>query len=221
MCSSPCSSRDSVTSVPSIDVVATDVPCDHIVGLVVSNLPRRHCSSTETPSNLTSDEATVYQTKFIDSEHPRYLWCPVKPLVLIHIPPVIATKLQNHSSTAFAVIIEPGVLGPLVISGGLPSCADVSQSYRGLVPYALKALNLPNVIMYLDAADGNWLGWDDFLGLGAEELARAYKEAGAPSQLRGFATNVAGWNSWYVILTPKLPTKLGKSLPTPNIAGSY
>ncbi len=31
---------------------------------------------------------------------------------------------------------------------------------------------------------------------GAKELAAAYKGAGNPSQVRGIATNVAGWNAW-------------------------
>ena len=43
---------------------------------------------------------------------------------------------------------------------------------------------------------GGWLGWDDNLEPGAQELASAYKNAGSPSQFRGIATNVAGWNSW-------------------------
>jgi cellulose 1,4-beta-cellobiosidase len=50
--------------------------------------------------------------------------------------------------------------------------------------------------MYLDAGHGGWLGWNDNLTPGAKELASVYKNAGKPSQLRGFATNIAGWNSW-------------------------
>lgn len=34
------------------------------------------------------------------------------------------------------------------------------------------------------------------LSPGAQELANAYKNGGSPKQLRGFSTNVAGWNSW-------------------------
>lgn len=37
---------------------------------------------------------------------------------------------------------------------------------------------------------------NDNLQPGAQELANAYKSAGSPKQLRGFSTNVAGWNSW-------------------------
>jgi cellulose 1,4-beta-cellobiosidase len=50
--------------------------------------------------------------------------------------------------------------------------------------------------MYVDAGHGGWLGWNDNLKPGAQELAKVYKAAGSPSQVRGFATNVAGWNSW-------------------------
>jgi len=31
---------------------------------------------------------------------------------------------------------------------------------------------------------------------GAKEIATVYKNAGSPSQVRGFASNVAGWNAW-------------------------
>jgi cellulose 1,4-beta-cellobiosidase len=46
------------------------------------------------------------------------------------------------------------------------------------------------------AGHGGWLGWNDNIKPGAEELAAAYKAAGNPSQLRGFASNIAGWNQW-------------------------
>lgn len=62
--------------------------------------------------------------------------------------------------------------------------------------YALKNLNLPNVVMYIDAGHGGWLGWDANLKPGAQELAKAYTAAGKPKQFRGIATNVAGWNAW-------------------------
>lgn len=82
----------------------------------------------------------------------------------------------------------------------LQTCQDSAQGYRDGTAYALEQLNLPNVVMYMDAGHGGWLGWNDNLQPGAEELASAYTNAGSPSQLRGFATNVAGWNQWYVTL---------------------
>ena len=93
-------------------------------------------------------------------------------------------------------MIEPDSLPNLVTNIDLQSCQDSAAGYREGVAYALQQLNLPNVVMYLDAGHGGWLGWDDNLRPGAQELARAYTSAGSPSQFRGIATNVAGWNSW-------------------------
>ena len=76
------------------------------------------------------------------------------------------------------------------------ACKDSASGYRDGVAYALKNLNLPNVVMYLDAGHGGWLGWDANLKPGAQELAKAYKAGGSPKQFRGWATNTAGWNAW-------------------------
>lgn len=81
-------------------------------------------------------------------------------------------------------------------NGDLPTCKASAAEYRTGVAYALQNLNLPNVVMYLDAGHGGWMGWDAHLKPGAAELAQAYVAAGKPKQLRGFSTNVAGWNSF-------------------------
>lgn len=93
-------------------------------------------------------------------------------------------------------MIEPDSLPNLVTNSNLATCQQSASGYREGVAYALKTLNLPNVVQYIDAGHGGWLGWNDNLQPGAKELAAAYKNAGSPSQFRGFATNVAGWNQW-------------------------
>jgi cellulose 1,4-beta-cellobiosidase len=109
---------------------------------------------------------------------------------------VIAGIIKKYPNTAFALLIEPDSLPNLVTNSQLTTCQQSASGYRDGVAYALKTLNLPNVVMYIDAGHGGWLGWNDNLKPGAAELAKAYKAAGSPSQLRGFATNVAGWNQW-------------------------
>src|SRR5690606_9924353 len=104
--------------------------------------------------------------------------------------------LEELSDTAFALVIEPDSLPNLVTNIDLQSCQNSKQGYEEGVAYALKQLNLPSVIMYIDAGHGGWLGWNDTLKPGAEGLAKVYKAAGSPSQVRGIATNVAGWNAW-------------------------
>lgn len=108
---------------------------------------------------------------------------------------VIAGILKANPNQAFALIIEPDSLPNLVTNSNLQTCQQSKAGYEEGVAYALKTLNLPNVVMYIDAGHGGWLGWNDNLKPGAEGLAKVYKAAGSPSQVRGIATNIAGWNA--------------------------
>ena len=110
---------------------------------------------------------------------------------------MLAELISSYPNQAFALVIEPDSLPNLITNIDLQSCQDSAEGYREGVAYALKTLNFPNVVMYIDAGHGGWLGWNDNLAPGAKELASAYTAAGSPSQVRGIATNVAGWNQWY------------------------
>ena len=60
---------------------------------------------------------------------------------------------------AIAAIIEPEAVGEIVVHSDMKACDQKAASYREGIVYALKALNLDNVILYLDAAHGGVLGW--------------------------------------------------------------
>jgi cellulose 1,4-beta-cellobiosidase len=122
----------------------------------------------------------------------------VKESFLLTRITAIVAKIKANPNVAFALVIEPDSLPNLVTNSDLSTCQASASGYRQGVAYALKNLNLPNVAMYIDAGHGGWLGWDANLKPGAQELANAYKNAGSPKQVRGFSTNVAGWNAWYV-----------------------
>ena len=115
-------------------------------------------------------------------------------------PTAIRKIIQANPRVVIAAIIEPDSLPDLVTNANLTTCKNSASGYREGVAYALKQLNLPNVVMYIDAGHGGWLGWDANLKPGAEELAKVYENAGSPKQVRGYATNIAGWNAWYVPL---------------------
>ena len=108
----------------------------------------------------------------------------------------IARILTANPATAFALIIEPGALADLITNVDFTPCRGPSSNYTEQVAYALASLNLPNVVIYLDAANGGWFGWRDNLRPAADWLARVFRVAGSPGQVRGIAVNVAGWNSW-------------------------
>lgn len=151
------------------------MPCTNILGLVIYDLPGRDCAAKASNGELAVGEINRYKSEYID------------PIVKL---------IKAYPKTAFALLIEPDSLPNLVTNSDLQTCKDSAQGYRDGVAYAIKNLNLPNVIMYLDAGHGGWLGWDANLKPGAKELADAYKRGGSPKQFRGFATNSAGWNAW-------------------------
>ncbi|KAM7198677.1 exoglucanase 3 precursor [Rhypophila sp. PSN 637] len=167
---------DTIENINKLQPVLDDgVPCDHILGLVIYDLPGRDCAAKASNGELKVGEINKYKTQYID---------------------VVAGLLKANPNTAFALVIEPDSLPNLVTNSDVQACKNSAAGYRDGVAYALKTLNLPNVVMYLDAGHGGWLGWDANLKPGAQELAKAYKAAGSPKQFRGIATNVAGWNSW-------------------------
>lgn len=104
--------------------------------------------------------------------------------------------LKSFPNTAFALIVEPDVILDVVANGQMAACQQLAKSYRENVPYALKEMNLPNVILYLDACNGGCFGWKENQKPGAQELINTWKNAGEPAQFRGVAINVAGYNAW-------------------------
>ncbi|KAI0024331.1 1, 4-beta cellobiohydrolase [Xylariomycetidae sp. FL0641] len=166
---------DSIENIAKFDAAVADLPCENILGLVIYDLPGRDCAAKASNGELKYDEIDRYKSEYID---------PIVELI------------KGQPNSAFALLIEPDSLPNLVTNADLDTCKESKSAYEEGVAYALKSLNLPNVVMYIDAGHGGWLGWDENLKPGAEELAKVYKNAGNPSQVRGFATNIAGWNAW-------------------------
>ncbi|KAI1499831.1 1, 4-beta cellobiohydrolase [Biscogniauxia marginata] len=166
---------DTIENINKFDPAVADLPCENILGLVIYDLPGRDCAAKASNGELKYNEIDRYKSEYIDP---------------------IVEKLKANPNSAFALLIEPDSLPNLVTNADLQTCQDSKSAYEEGVAYALKSLNLPNVVMYIDAGHGGWLGWDANLDPGAEELAKVYKNAGSPAQVRGFATNIAGWNAW-------------------------
>jgi cellulose 1,4-beta-cellobiosidase len=166
---------DTISAISTFQSYITPTACTEIFGVVIYDLPGRDCAAKASNGELPVGSLSRYKSEYID------------PIVKI---------IKANPNTAFAAIIEPDSLPNLVTNANLTTCQASASGYREGVAYALKSLNLPNVAMYIDAGHGGWLGWNDNLAPGAAELAAAYKSAGSPSQVRGIATNVAGWNAW-------------------------
>jgi cellulose 1,4-beta-cellobiosidase len=166
---------DTISAISTFESYIKDTPCDAIFGAVIYDLPGRDCAAKASNGELAVGQISTYKSQYIDP---------------------IAAIIKKYPNTAFALVIEPDSLPNLVTNKNLTTCQNSASGYREGVQYAFKTLNLPNVAMYLDAGHGGWLGWNDNVQPGAAELASAYKGAGSPASVRGFATNVAGWNAW-------------------------
>ena len=148
-----------------------------IVGLVLYNLPDRDCSAGESAGELKSEENGLerYKKEFI------------RPY---------AQKVALAPDLEFAIVLEPDSLGNLVTNMGIELCAQAADIYRQGIAHAIANLQFRHVNLYIDAAHGGWLGWDDNLPLAAKEFATVVKLAGKNKKIRGFATNVSNYNPY-------------------------
>lgn len=154
-----------------------------IVGLVLYNLPDRDCSAGESAGELKSSENGLqrYKDEFI------------KPYV---------QKVRSAPDVEFAIVLEPDSLGNLVTNMGIEFCAGAADIYRQGIAHAISQLQFKHVHLYMDAAHGGWLGWNDNLPLAAKEFATVVKLAGTgpnnsttgKNKIRGFVTNVSNYN---------------------------
>jgi cellulose 1,4-beta-cellobiosidase len=122
---------------------------DQIVGLVLYNLPDRDCSAGESAGELSSanNGLEIYKTQFITP---------------------YAEKVRAAQDLTFAIVLEPDSLGNLVTNTGVAFCANAADTYKEGIAYAIASLQYDNVHLYMDAAHGGWLGWNDNLEPGKQ-----------------------------------------------------
>ncbi|KAI0101569.1 glycoside hydrolase family 6 protein [Nemania sp. FL0031] len=169
----------SLEDIQALSSVSEEVPCDEILGLVLDNLPYKNAPSNSPSPEYDPSTEDVYRSLYIEA---------------------IVKTLKARPNTAFALIVEPSAFPAYfnATTSLLPSAheANLMRSYRTNIPIALEKLNLPNVITYLDIGHSNSLDWSRHRNATADAIASLYTAARSPSQLRGFATNVANWNAW-------------------------
>jgi cellulose 1,4-beta-cellobiosidase len=158
---------------------------DQVVGLVLYNLPDRDCSAGESAGELESAKGglEIYKNEYIGP------W---------------AEKLAAATDLTFAVVLEPDSLANLVTNMGVEFCAQAKPVYQEGIAYAIAKLQFPHVHLYMDAAHGGWLGWDDNLAPSAKEFADvvnlAKQVSGSNSTtIRGFSTNVSNYNPYIAV----------------------
>jgi len=123
-----------------------------IVELVLYDLPDRDCSGGESGGEFKSVNGGLdkYKKTFIDP---------------------YAAALKAAPDLTFAVVLEPDSLGNAITNQNVPFCANASSIYEQGIAYAIAKLQAPHIALYIDAAHGGWLGWDDNLAPGKLNLS--------------------------------------------------
>jgi cellulose 1,4-beta-cellobiosidase len=155
--------------------------------IVVYNFPDRDCSAESSAGELllAEDGLNRYKNEYIDP---------------------IVDLLTEFSDIRTIIAYEPDGLANLITNMGVPKCSNAASAYRESTEYALAALDLPNVAVYLDAGHAGWLGWEANLPPTAQVYAEIYKSAGSPKSTRGLVTNVSNYNGYRVSSPPSYTT---------------
>jgi cellulose 1,4-beta-cellobiosidase len=143
---------------------------------VLYNMPNRDCAAASSAGELSveQDGERKYQHDFADP---------------------IAAQFRSHPSLHIVAIIEPDSLANVATNLNQPRCAASQAAYIHSAAYDVRALSMPNVWLYLDAAHAGWLGWDTNRSRIAHVYADVFTQAGGEGRVRGFATNVSNYNS--------------------------
>lgn len=191
-----------IASLPNIDAAiesaraaqkATGIP--QVVGLVLYNLPDRDCSAGESAGELESskDGLQRYKTEYLGP------W---------------VEKLGAASDLTFAVALEPDSLANIVTGLSNEKCAAAQDVYKEGIAAAINSLQFKHVHLYVDAANGGWLGdanqapgkcTPSLLIAESARLTRnsitaakvfgeVVRMAGNSSMIRGFSTNISNFN---------------------------
>jgi len=161
-----------------------------LVVLIFYDLPNRDCDAKASNGEIcctkkadgTCDYDTVsdcaagiteYQTTYVD--------------------PFVSVLAEYKGKVPVVLVVEPDSLPNLASNLAHPHCGNkaTQASYHQGIKYALTELSTKtDAALYLDAAHGGWLGWEDNL----DKFLALLKEMALPlNKMRGFSTNVANY----------------------------
>ena len=124
---------------------------------VLYNLPDRDCSAGESAGELKSEENGLERYK---EEY-------IKPY---------AEKVGAADDLTFAIVLEPDSLANAITNTGIPFCEQAVPVYEEGIAHAISQLQFDHVHLYIDAAHGGWLGWDDNLEPCESHLPRGIRD---------------------------------------------
>lgn len=108
-----------------------------------------------------------------------------------YITQIVSVLSQDkYNAIRKILILEPDSLPNCVTNLGSNGCTKITcDNYKEGITFAIQSLSkIPNAFLYVDAAHGGWLGWEDTLKGFVKILE------GLPTEkIRGFVTNTANY----------------------------
>jgi len=162
-----------------------------LVVIIWYNLPNRDCDA-----KASNGEICCYKGEGGRCDYDKTGDCAegLEEYKVEYVDPFVEVLKEYESKLPIVVVLEPDSLPNLATNLGHPHCGNPATvaAYTEGIGYALERLTtqVPAVSVYLDAAHGGWLGWEDNL----EKFMALLKDAAFPmKKIRGFATNVANY----------------------------
>ena len=158
---------------------------------VVYNLPNRDCAASASAGEICCSYNKNGTCNYLDKSNR----CEegINDYKFEYIDK-IAEKVSEYCETVpMALIIEPDSLPNLITNLDNEKCSNnaTQAAYRTGIKYAVDRLKnaCPKAIIYVDAAHGGWLGWED----NTEGFLNEIKSLGISHLIRGFAINVSNY----------------------------
>lgn len=163
-----------------------------LVTAVIYNVPNRDCGASASAGELCCHQKTTTSTCDMTVENE----CEVglQQYRELYIDRIAESVEEFCDKVPMTFVIEPDSVPNLITGGGNRKCGSRStqSGYRMGVGYAVKRLKRAcgGVSVYMDAAHGGWLGWNETVDGYVNEV----KKMGIWRLLRGFSINVSNYN---------------------------
>jgi len=184
---------DSKAKVPALKAMLRTAAAQspqQLVVIVVYDVPNRDCDS----NNSVGDICCYYNPDgTCDRRRPGDCASGLADYQHNFIDPIAEALHEQEGQLSIVAIIEPDSLPNLATNLGHAECANnaTGMAYTRGIPYAVRqiAKQAPSVSIYIDAAHGGWLGWED----NANAFATLVQTLQIETLVRGMATNVANY----------------------------
>lgn len=163
-----------------------------LVVLIFYDLPNRDCdakaSNGEICCTKNADGTCDYDTESDCKDG-------IAEYKSTYVDPFVSVLMEYKGKVPVVLVVEPDSLPNLASNLGHPHCGNTAtqQSYHQGIQYALSELSeKTDATLYLDAAHGGWLGWENNL----EKYIALLKDMALPfDKMQGFSTNVANYQA--------------------------